>query len=128
MTQKNLFTKQKQTQRFQKQTYGYQRESVEERDGLRVWDWHIHTTTYKDWSVTGTYYRAQGNLFVLCDNLYGERIWKRMSIYAYVWLIHFTVHQKLTQHCKSPKRQYNLFFKNSYMWSSHRGAVVNESD
>ena len=34
----NLFTKQKHTHRLQKQTYGYQRENVRERDKLGVWD------------------------------------------------------------------------------------------
>ena len=43
----NLFTKQKQTHRLQKQIYGYQREKVEGRDKLGVWDQHIHTTIYK---------------------------------------------------------------------------------
>ena len=32
------FTKQKQTQRFQNQTYGYQRGNAGRRDGLGVWD------------------------------------------------------------------------------------------
>ena len=34
----NLFTKQKQTHRLQKQTYGYQRRKVGERDKLGDWD------------------------------------------------------------------------------------------
>ena len=34
----NLFTKQKQSQRCRKQTYGYQRV----RDKLRDWDWRVH--------------------------------------------------------------------------------------
>ena len=38
---KNLFTKQRQTQRFQNQTYGYQRGNAGGRDGLGHWDWHI---------------------------------------------------------------------------------------
>ena len=42
----NLFTKQRQTHRLQKQTYGYQRRKVGEGK-LRVWDYHIHTTIYK---------------------------------------------------------------------------------
>ena len=46
MIQKNLFIKQKQTHRLWKQTYGYQRGKVEGRDGLRVWDWHMHTIVY----------------------------------------------------------------------------------
>ena len=36
--QMNLFTKQKQTLRPQKQTYGYQRGNVGGRDKLGVWD------------------------------------------------------------------------------------------
>ena len=43
----NLFTKQKQTQRLRKQTYGYQRRNVGGVDKLGVWDWHIHTMIYK---------------------------------------------------------------------------------
>ena len=42
----NLFTKQKQTHRLQKQTYGYQR-GKRAGDKLGVWDWQIQTTTYK---------------------------------------------------------------------------------
>ena len=34
----NLFVKQKQTHRLQKQTYGYQRGKVLGRDELGVWD------------------------------------------------------------------------------------------
>ena len=43
----NLFTKLKQTNRHQKQTYGYQRRNTEERDKLRGWDEFIHITVYK---------------------------------------------------------------------------------
>ena len=39
----NLFRKQKQTHRLQKQTYGYQRGKVAGRDKLGVWDEHTHT-------------------------------------------------------------------------------------
>ena len=39
----NLFTKQKQTHRLRKQTNGYQRGKVGERDKLRVSDKHTHT-------------------------------------------------------------------------------------
>ena len=38
MMQKNLFTKQKQTQRFQNQAYGYQRGNMAGRDELGGWD------------------------------------------------------------------------------------------
>ena len=41
--QMNLFTKQKQTHRHRKQTYGYQSGG----DNLGFGDWHIHTTIFK---------------------------------------------------------------------------------
>ena len=42
----NLFTKQKQTHRLWK-TYGYPMGQVgDRRDGLGVWDWHMHTEVY----------------------------------------------------------------------------------
>ena len=47
MTQVNLFTKQKQTHRHRKQTYGYQRGKRRGRDILGVWDSQRHTTIYK---------------------------------------------------------------------------------
>ena len=43
----NLFTTQKQTQRSQNQTCGYQRGNMTGSDKLRDWDWHIHMTIYK---------------------------------------------------------------------------------
>ena len=47
MIQINLFTKQKQTHRPRKQTYGHQREKVGRRDKLGAWNCHIHTALYK---------------------------------------------------------------------------------
>ena len=65
---------------------------------------------------------------MLCDLLEG---WDReggkemqeggdMGIYVYVYLIHFVIQQKLTQHCKAiilQKRCYlkNLLWKNGYL-------------
>ena len=43
----NLFTKQKQTYRYRKQTYGYQRGNVEGKDKSGAWDEHTHTTINK---------------------------------------------------------------------------------
>ena len=37
----------------------------------------------------------------LCSMLCGDK----EGIYVYVWLIHFAVQQKLTQHCKATKLQ-----------------------
>ena len=45
--QKNLFTKQKQTQRLREWTYGYQGEKVGGRDRLGVWDWQVHIAIFK---------------------------------------------------------------------------------
>ena len=39
----NLFTRQKQTHRLQKQTYSYQRGN----DGLGVWDYQMHIFVYE---------------------------------------------------------------------------------
>ena len=46
MIQMNLFTKQKQTHRHRKWTYGYQ-SGKEWRDKLGVWNQQIHITIYK---------------------------------------------------------------------------------
>ena len=43
----NLFTKQKQTYRYWKQTYGYQRGIVGGRDKSGAWDKQMHTTICK---------------------------------------------------------------------------------
>ena len=43
----NLFTKQKQTYRYQKQTSGYQRGNVVGRDKSGARDKHAHTAVYK---------------------------------------------------------------------------------
>ena len=47
MIQMNLFTKQKQTNRFREWTYGYQGGRVEGRNRLGVWDWQVHTAIFK---------------------------------------------------------------------------------
>ena len=47
MIQVNLFTKQKQTHRLKKQTYGCQKGNVEGVDKSRAWDELTHTTIYK---------------------------------------------------------------------------------
>ena len=43
---KNLFIKQKQTYRYQKQTYGCQRGNIVEIHKSGAWDEHTHVTTY----------------------------------------------------------------------------------
>ena len=44
------------------------------------------------------------------------------AINGCVWLIHFAVQQKLTQHCKATKLQ--LKEKNKRMWPSSEGALM----
>ena len=46
MIQMNLLTKQEQTHRPWKQTYGYWRGKAVGRDKLGVWDYHISSTIY----------------------------------------------------------------------------------
>ena len=43
MIQRNLLTKQNKTQRFQNQTYSYQRDNTGGRDKMGGWNWHLHT-------------------------------------------------------------------------------------
>ena len=42
------FTEQKWTHRLQKQTYGYPRGRAVGRDGMKVWDWHMHHLLYME--------------------------------------------------------------------------------
>ena len=72
----------------------------------------IYTVLYTESIGNQKLLRSSGEIYsILCDGLYGERICKIVVIYLHVWLIHFAVHLKLTQHCKSPILQENLFKK-----------------
>ena len=44
--QMNLSAEQKQTHRFRKQIFGYQRGQAVGRDLLGVWNWHMHTVVH----------------------------------------------------------------------------------
>ena len=57
----HLFTKEKQTYRYQKQTYGYKNGNMVGRDKSEAKDEHMHTTIYK-MITKRTYYIAQGIL------------------------------------------------------------------
>ena len=72
----NLFTKQKQTHRLRKQTYGYQGGKVSRRDKLGGWD--IHTTIYKINNQQGP--TIQHRKLCSIDHLNGKRIRKRIDI------------------------------------------------
>ena len=43
----NLLIKQKQTDRLEESTYGYQGERVAERNRQGVWHGHVYTTVFK---------------------------------------------------------------------------------
>ena len=63
----NLYTKQKQTYRHRKETYGYQRGRGE--DKLGVWNSQIHPTMYKIGNQQGppVWHRKLYSIF--CNNL-----------------------------------------------------------
>ena len=81
----------------------------------------IYTVLYTESIGNQKLLRSSGEIYsILCDGLYGERICKIVVIYLHVWLIHFAVHLKLTQHCKSPILQENLLKKKKkkkQLWS-----------
>ena len=70
----NLFTKRKQTYRYQKQTYGYQRGKAGGRDKSGVWDCHPPPTVYKIDNKQGPTIQLRELYSILCDNLYEKRI------------------------------------------------------
>lgn len=71
MTQMTLFTKQKQTHSFRKQSYGYQRGNMEGRNKSEGWDWHIHSTVENHQDLL---YNTQNSVQTLF--LSGKRTWK----------------------------------------------------
>ena len=72
----NLSTKQKQTHRLRKQTYGYQRGKVG-GSKLGVWDWHVHTAVFKTDNQQGPTVQHRDLYSIFCNNRNGKRIWKR---------------------------------------------------
>ena len=69
MIQMNLFTKQKQTLRLRKQTYGYQRGRWV-RNKLGVWDQQIQNTIYKIDNQKGFTVQHRELYSIPCNNLY----------------------------------------------------------
>ena len=68
----NLLTKQKQSHRGRKQTYGYQRGNIVGRDKSGAWDEHI--TIYKTDNQQGPTVQRRELYSVFCDNLYEKRM------------------------------------------------------
>ena len=71
MTQINLITKQKQTQRHRKQTCGYLR-GKDRGDKFRVWDQQIQTTIYKIDKQQGPTVQHRELHSISCSNLNGK--------------------------------------------------------
>ena len=98
----NLFTKQKLSHRRRKQTYSYQGREGKGKGGI---NWEIgidiYTLLYIKQITNKNVLYSTGNSFqcsvMTSMGMESRREW----IYVYVWLIHFAVQQKLTQHCKS---------------------------
>ena len=67
---KNLFTKQKQAYRYQKQTYGCQRGNIVGMDKSGAWDEHTHMTTYKIDNQQGPTVQHRELYSIFYDDLY----------------------------------------------------------
>ena len=93
----NLFTKQKQTHRHRKQTYGYKRKQW----GGINWEYGINRYTplyIKQVSNKDLLYSTGNYIQSPVINHNGKKYEKD---YIYVGLSHFAVQQKLIQHCQS---------------------------
>ena len=89
----NLLTKQKETHRLRKRTYGCQGEWIV-REFVKV----MHTLLYSKWITNkgllySTWNSTQCYVPVWIERVFG---WEWMHIY--VWLSPFLVHLKLSQH------------------------------
>ena len=84
MIQMNLFTKQKQTHRHRKETYGYQSGKVG-GDKLGVWDQHIYTNIYKI-TNKGLLYNTRNYTQYLAITYNGKESEKeQIHIYIYMY-------------------------------------------
>jgi len=55
------------------------------RDGLGVWDWHMHTEVYEMIGHQGPAVQYRELYPIFCDHLCGKRIQKRMYMYMNDW-------------------------------------------
>ena len=65
MIQVNLFTKQKETRRHRKETFGYQRGKGVGRNKLGVWDSWVEMTIHKREKQQDPNCIAQGTIFII---------------------------------------------------------------
>ena len=71
----NLFAKQKKNKTdFENKLYGHLRGQVWGRDGLGVWDWHMHAEVYGMVEKQGPAVEHREPSPVFCASLCGKRI------------------------------------------------------
>ena len=103
MAQMNLSAEQKETHRHEEQTWGC-------RGGGTGRDWEFGVSRCKllhlKWISNDVLLCSTGNC-IQSLVIEHDRIWEKewivmcVCIYTYIWLGHFAVQQKLTEHCKS---------------------------
>ena len=95
----NLLTKQKQTHRHRKQTYGYQRgkevEGINQESGISR-----HKLLYIKQINNKVLLYSTGNYIQYLIITYNGKESAKLCIYICTYLNHFALHQKLTQCCK----------------------------
>ena len=91
ITQNNLFMRQKQTHRRREWIYGYQRGKGFGKHTLGVWNWQEKTALFKMDNQQGPIVQHRELCSVLCNNLNGKKILKRIVVVAQslsrVWLL-----------------------------------------
>ena len=105
----NLFTKQKQTHRHRKQTYGYQRGNMGGGINQEFWN-NIYTLVYKVDKQQGPTVQHREPYSIFCKTYIGKEsekeyiflyVYMCVCVYIYIELNHFALHLKLTPYCKS---------------------------
>ena len=119
MIQMNLYTKQKQTHRYRKQTYGYQRgkwEGINEEVGINTYTLlYIKQIPNKDLLYsTGNYTQY---FIIIYKGKESEK-----NRYICIYNNHFAVHLKLTQYCKSTICQLKII-KLKLKWQSEKQKI-----
>ena len=99
MIQMNLFKNRNRLAAFGNNLMATKGEQVGGRDGLGVWDWHMHTLEYRRDSPQGSCSTGHSPPYfgTTCMGKASEKEW----IWVHAQLNHFVVEQKPPQHQKS---------------------------
>ena len=85
MIQNNLFTKQKQTQRFQNQTYGYQRGNYSTKGRIKQKvETDVYTLLYMEWKSNKDLLYSTGKSTQFSEVTCTRKEFKKDWIYVYV--------------------------------------------